>query len=193
MDTASIVDKQSSDLIEKPGKQLAAYRTSKGLSLEYVASKLFLRTQLLESLEADNYTKLPQAVFIKGYIRSYANLLGMAPEPLISAFNQFCVEDRKTERTLWQSRRTPNTQERLVRWVTGLIVMSVLVGVTIWWEQSNHLAEQLTEKFKSSPQATNSSSPKLIEADLTQVSKLHSLFEPAPSETDQEQVEKAGG
>ena len=138
MDTASIVDKQSSDLIEKPGKQLAAYRTSKGLSLEYVASKLFLRTQLLESLEADNYTKLPQAVFIKGYIRSYANLLGMAPEPLISAFNQFCVEDRKTERALWQSRRTPNTQERLVRWVTGLIVVSVLVGVTIWWEQSNH-------------------------------------------------------
>ena len=35
--------------------------------------------------------------------------------------------------------------------------------------------------------------PKLIEADLTQVSKLHSLFEPAPSETDNEQVEKAGG
>lgn len=176
MNTMSLVEDNEQQVIEKPGAQLAFLREKKGYTSEYVATKLHLRTRLIELLEADLYDQLPQPVFIKGYIRAYAKFLGISAEPFIAAFNDCCVEERKPERALWQTKRESNVHERAVRWITGLIVLSVTVAITLWWQKNNETKQDVSIKQET----TKVGGAKKVTGDyLTQVSKIQSLFKAA--------------
>ena len=185
MNTMSFVDEEH-QVIEKPGAQLAFIREQRGSTPEFVAGKLHLRKRLIELLEADVYDQLPQSVFVKGYIRAYAKFLGVDAEPLITLFNNSFVEESKSERTLWQSRREPSIHERLVRWVTGLIVLTAILGLTFWWQKNNSFVRNISHSTKSVEVKT---AQKTTGAYLTEVSKIQSLFKTsittkqAPEET----------
>ena len=177
MNTMSFVDEKEHQHIDKPGAQLAFIREQKGFSQEFVAGKLYLRTRLIELLDADIYEQLPQPVFVKGYIRAYAKLLGVSPEPFITAFNNWCGEERKLERTLWQSRREPSIHERLVRWVTGVIALTAVVALVFWWQTNKNVSE--TVSSKNEPATIIKTTQKTTDGYLTQVSKIQSLFKTA--------------
>mgnify|MGYP001221532633 CR=1 FL=1 len=66
-----------------PGKQLAAAREEKGLSVADVARSLRLSVRQIEAIEADDFDKLPSKTFLRGFIRNYAKLLQLDPEPLL--------------------------------------------------------------------------------------------------------------
>lgn len=121
---------------EMPGKVLARAREEKGYTQEYVAGKLHLRVRVIQLLEADNYQQMPEPVFIKGYIRAYAKLLGASADELLAVFNSFYSAEKKLEKTLWQSRREVNRGEHLVRWLTGLVAIGLIVAIGIWWQKN---------------------------------------------------------
>ncbi|MDF1683430.1 MAG: helix-turn-helix transcriptional regulator [Legionellaceae bacterium] len=124
-------------LNDNPGAQLAAIREQHGYSAEYVASKLHLRVCMIERLEADDYQDMPEPVFIKGYLRAYANLVGVKYEPLLASFNRFHASTKRgQERTLWQTRRQTHQVEHVTRWVTGAFAVIVVVAVAWWWSKS---------------------------------------------------------
>lgn len=66
-----------------PGQMLADNRESKGLSINDVAAQLNITEDIINGLERDDYSNLPPAIYTRGYLRSYANLLGIDPEPLL--------------------------------------------------------------------------------------------------------------
>ncbi len=139
MSTTVSIDSEEIYLNNKPGAELALIRGQKGYTTEYVAGKLHLRIHLIELLEADEYDKMPEPVFIKGYLRAYAKLLEISPEPLIDGFNRHHGAERRTERALWQSKkRSYKTYkaENTVRWVTAGITLLVLFAVIAWWSKT---------------------------------------------------------
>lgn len=66
------------------GKLLASAREVKGLSTGDVADKLKLTSRQIEALEAEEFDKLPAAVFVRGFIRNYARLVGLDAERLMA-------------------------------------------------------------------------------------------------------------
>lgn len=68
-----------------PGGRLRLAREARGLSVEDLVRTLNLPRRVLLALEDDDYTALPPATFVRGYIKSYARLLGLAPQPLLDA------------------------------------------------------------------------------------------------------------
>jgi len=68
----------------RPGRELAQAREQRGQTIAEVAQQLKLSTHQIESLEADDYSKLPGPVFVRGFVRNYARLLNLDPEPLLS-------------------------------------------------------------------------------------------------------------
>ncbi len=66
-----------------PGQTLADSRESKGLSISDVATQLNVTQEIINGLERDDYSNLPPAIYTRGYLRSYANLLNIDPEPLL--------------------------------------------------------------------------------------------------------------
>jgi cytoskeleton protein RodZ len=66
-----------------PGAMLAAAREELNLSVSDVARHLKLSPAQVEALEEGAYDRLPGRVFVRGFLRNYAKLLGIDPQPLL--------------------------------------------------------------------------------------------------------------
>lgn len=67
-----------------PGRMLREVRERLGLSVADVAQQTRLAPRQIEALEADDFDHLPELPFVRGFIRSYARLLRIDPEPLLA-------------------------------------------------------------------------------------------------------------
>jgi cytoskeleton protein RodZ len=72
-----------------PGQALRAIRLAQGISAEYVQRQLGLTTVLFDALEQDDHRRLPDAIFVKGYLRRYADLVGVRPAQVFAAYQRF--------------------------------------------------------------------------------------------------------
>lgn len=137
------------ELSESPGRRLRVLRQSRGWTIERVATQLHLRTPLVEALEQDRFQDLPSPVFVMGYLRNYARLLGIDPEPLINAYQALSpgrdlgsgvdATARRAPRTPRGSARTSTQPERgggqlLVRLVSLGILIAVVGLAALWWQ-----------------------------------------------------------
>ncbi len=65
---------------------LRRMREAVGTSLEDLSAATKIRVPLVLALESRDLAKLPPAIYIKGYLRSYAETLGADPEELVRAY-----------------------------------------------------------------------------------------------------------
>jgi cytoskeleton protein RodZ len=70
------------------GSTLRDAREAKGLTLEMIADKLKLRTSLLSLLEAGEFHQLPEGIFTRSYIQSYAKLVGLDAAPFVQVYDR---------------------------------------------------------------------------------------------------------
>ncbi len=189
MNTTVITDEIEDKDTQKPGALLSSFRKQKGYSTDYVAGKLHLRVRLIELLEADDYDNMPEPVFIKGYLRAYAKLLDIAPEPLLEAFNSIYTRDRRVEK-LWQSRRETHKAEHAVRWITVFFAIGVIIAVAIWWHTNKDNERILpTNISRNEPQQPAKSENEIR---LTDLSKMRSLLSSTHQYTTETQYSKIG-
>ncbi|MDO9063656.1 MAG: helix-turn-helix transcriptional regulator, partial [Sulfuricella sp.] len=69
---------------QRAGKVLAEAREKLGLSVVEVARQLRLSPRQIEALEADDHASLPGKTFLRGFLRNYAKLLQLDPDPLLA-------------------------------------------------------------------------------------------------------------
>lgn len=68
------------------GDTLRDRRHALGMSLPRAEKALRIRIEMLEALEAGDYETLPAPGYVRGYITSYARLLELDPQPLLSMY-----------------------------------------------------------------------------------------------------------
>lgn len=123
------------DAAASPGLRLRQTREAHGLTLERVASELHLPPAVLSDLEQDHYDALPAPVFVTGYLRNYARLFDLDPEPLIAAYR---AADRRAEGGATLRTRPQSSQigsgHLAIRIVSLSIVVGLLVLVGLWWQ-----------------------------------------------------------
>jgi cytoskeletal protein RodZ len=59
------------------GERLERRRLERGLTLREVEEATKIRTRYLEGLEREDYTQLPDAVYVRGFLKTYADYLGL--------------------------------------------------------------------------------------------------------------------
>lgn len=64
------------------GTLLREEREKKGLSLEELSERIKLAPRTLAFIESGTKSELPHAVYVKGFVKSYAMILGLDPEEL---------------------------------------------------------------------------------------------------------------
>jgi cytoskeleton protein RodZ len=69
--------------VNKVGALLQASRLRLGHDLRFVSKTLHIRFVYLEAIEAGRYEELPGAVYVIGFIRSYAEFLGLDSEEIV--------------------------------------------------------------------------------------------------------------
>lgn len=69
------------------GRQLRAKRDELGLTLEQIQAETKIRRRYLEALETGNEDLIPGEVYVKGFLRFYANFLGLDGQALVKEYN----------------------------------------------------------------------------------------------------------
>ena len=114
------------------GATLLKERRRQGLSLGDISRQLKLSVRQVEALERDDYSAYKGPVFVHGFIRNYAKLLGLDPEPLIRAADvllkppSVASADSTTQPEVL---RAPGKTGKSLPW--GLIGLALFVGIAI--------------------------------------------------------------
>ena len=69
------------------GQQLKAARERKGVTASQAAVATRMKVQQVEALERDDYSRLTVPTYAKGFLRLYAEYLGIDAAPLVSEYN----------------------------------------------------------------------------------------------------------
>jgi cytoskeleton protein RodZ len=78
----SVGDQDNGQTGRQIGQILERKRLEKGLSLKEVEHATKIRTRYLEGLEREDPTMLPDPVYAQGFLKTYANFLGLEGEQL---------------------------------------------------------------------------------------------------------------
>ena len=132
-------DAESHDGSGRPGAAgalLFKERRRQGLSLGDISRQLKLSVRQVEALERDDYSGYKSPVFIHGFIRNYAKLLGLDPEPLIRATDSIlvppaipAVAQRGQERS--QSAR-PEDRKHFF-WPAAVVMLVIAIAGTVYF------------------------------------------------------------
>ncbi len=68
------------------GGALRRVRESEGISLREIADETKISVSVLEALERNDVSRLPGSVFSRGFVRSYAQQVGLDPERAVQEF-----------------------------------------------------------------------------------------------------------
>ncbi len=71
---------------ETVGTTLRQRREKKRMGLAEVARVTRIPVSTLESIEQDHFDDLPGEVFVKGFLKSYAQTLGLQPEDIVARY-----------------------------------------------------------------------------------------------------------
>ena len=73
--TQTSTDDRTPESMESLGQMLRSVREAQGLSVADVAQRTKFSTHQVEALEADDSAHLPQGMYLRGFVRSYARVL----------------------------------------------------------------------------------------------------------------------
>lgn len=115
-----------------PGRMLRAERESREWSVQQVANDLHLTMHYVSALEADEFDKLPGDVFVRGYMRSYALLLGLDPDEVLQRYRAYS-ERRQARKEEAFKRYTRRRNDRNRPWIIVSGIAFVSLAVFLWY------------------------------------------------------------
>ncbi|MFI8481645.1 RodZ domain-containing protein [Pseudomonas sp. NPDC078700] len=127
-----------------PGETLRMAREAKDWSIAEVAAQLNLTPERLGQIEAGQFDKLPGTTFARGYLRTYAKLLGVDQAQIVNEFDQFTGSSvaASNVQSLGRIEEPTNYSQKILRFVSfALLVVLGTVGFFWWQEQANRQAE----------------------------------------------------
>jgi cytoskeleton protein RodZ len=133
-----------------PGERLRSARLARGLELSKLAAQLHLGEDLVQALERDDFAALPGRVFVRGYVRNYARLVGIPADSVMKQLDEQ-LPDEPEQRALNPvgagMRREVRSSHGLVRLFTWMVVLVVVGLFVVWWK--GYLSWQNAETAKA--------------------------------------------
>lgn len=153
------------------GQQLKEARLQKGLSLDDVQEMTKIRKRYLEAIETGDYKVLPGSFYVRAFIKTYAETVGLNPDEILEG-HQSNVPEPEPEAVM-----EPVTQKRSSRpatignlkWLPTALMwlfLVLIVGVIYaYWVSNNHSTPKTAEN--TTPITTPSTTPSTSTPDTT--------------------------
>lgn len=156
------------DVNEKPGTLLRQKRESLNLTQQQVADKLRLRITLIQSLEDNNFNIDKVTTFTRGYVRSYARVVGIEEKVILASYDSFCgVEKNELDMKSFSKRTKKEAHNSRINYITIGVILIVIGISSFWWyqnqsndtllsgsrpSQNEAIGSELSETFSAGPE-----------------------------------------
>ena len=112
------------------GEQLRAARERKGLTLERVADDTNIAKRYLAALEAEDFTVFPGDPYVIGFLRNYAEYLGLPSDELVNGYKNMKIQEQPMPIQELIPRRGPSPIA-LAASIGGAVVVVAIVLVAV--------------------------------------------------------------
>lgn len=171
---SSVSEANSAPLALSPGQQLSAERKKQGLTEREVADKLKITLSKLHNLEKDKFDGFPAQIYLKGYLKNYARLLGVPEQRIISAYQlyaeQLDIQDEYDPAPEYEA--VPETSKR--PFIIGGVVLILAVCVLLFLQAQ----PKLSDTASLSPESPNVQA--LVEAEPAEIPEAIELSTSSP-------------
>ncbi|MDZ7683887.1 MAG: helix-turn-helix domain-containing protein [Gammaproteobacteria bacterium] len=182
--------------VETVSQRLVRAREARGLSQKEVADELFLTTTFIRYLEDGDFEKIPKPAFIKGYLRSYARVVGLDSDDLVAAFEQEQNIAPQTPKLIdvTKSAEPPTgfSGPVIQTGVIGLIGI-IVVGAAVWWIASDTAPGPSVTSVSEPPDAVEETTlPDVVDESTPEPVRSPAASTPAESDSDDSMARIAG-
>jgi len=135
------------------GERFRAAREARGLSLSDVSEQVRIRSVYLAAIEEEQWKAIGAAVYVRGFLRTYARFLGLDPEEIVQAFNREVPwASAPADATSALSSRSERSSKpgTLLLWIAGVVAVLLVAFVAY---------NAMTMRRESAPVALESASP----------------------------------
>jgi cytoskeleton protein RodZ len=124
------------------GHTLKSLREARNLSLSDVAARLRLDPRVIAAIEANDFDALPGALYVRGYLRGYARVLGASPDQIVERYNEEAPS--VPPQIVPEMSRPPQRTSEDMPVRAASIALAVLLGVLLllWWQNTYLRAPQ---------------------------------------------------
>ncbi|ATM00325.1 DUF4115 domain-containing protein [Aeromonas bestiarum] len=137
MTTEQPHDFQDDSQAAGPGQLLRNAREQLGWTREQVASRIHLRLTLIAAIESDTYDKHTSHTFIRGYLRTYAKLVGIPDETILAAYDKLgLTPPDNIDMQSFSRRSRQQANDSRLKVVTWLVILVLIALSVAWWWQS---------------------------------------------------------
>ena len=152
------------------GVSLKRERELRGISLAEIAKTTKISVRLLEAIEKDRFDILPEGVFRKSFIKSYAKYLGMNEEQILQEYalqvQPSAASPSAPEKPSVSFRDSSAGSRRTLLLTLGILLLLLAVGCGFWYfTRTNDNGEaappatQITPATQPSGQQSEATSP----------------------------------
>ncbi len=130
----AIVNRSESDF----GARIRQAREQRGISLRQIAETTKISVSVLEALERNDIARLPGGIFSRGFVRSYAVVIGVDPEQTVRDFMAQFPHDSVTAGSphVIVNELGPGTRRLDPRALMLLGTIAAAVAVILYWSFS---------------------------------------------------------
>lgn len=143
------------------GTELASARQTKGVSLDWLHTQTWIPIHLIKALEAGDVDRLPEDIYIRGFIRRIADALELDGTSMASSL--LMSEQAKTVIPSWQQRSPePPTLRPVHLYLSYAALMAGALGGLAWMSnqaESTQLVNPALPDMQPIPEATQSLTP----------------------------------
>jgi cytoskeleton protein RodZ len=131
----------SAFVLQSVGHILRKARMARSMSIEDVSRQLRLSVRQIEAIEKEAFDKLPGRTFLRGFIRNYAHLVQLDPNPLLQMLPESAPVVSTYERTPLKNKQLSFASSREDsggnRLVSVIVLLMIVVGAYYAYESSD--------------------------------------------------------
>ncbi len=131
--TREIKNKSSvaGDGFKQIGSTLKDARLSQGRSVRDISDQLRISVDFLTKLESGSFDELPAPAYVMGFLRSYGDCVGLAPDPLVARY--MAVTEGKGSQLSYKTPMSTRPPQPSAPAVASMLVLFALMAYGGWF------------------------------------------------------------
>ena len=130
------------------GQMLKQTREKLGLAQKDIAAQLNLQIETIDAIEKDDQDRLPEATYVRGYVRSYGRLIKLDADMLIKLYDQASTPPPEIIPNIKKPAQA-SSRDKPVRAITYLITFTLTL-LLLAWLQSKYIVEKKPDAASTS-------------------------------------------
>ncbi|ADL13065.1 helix-turn-helix domain-containing protein [Acetohalobium arabaticum] len=130
--------------MEELGQKIRQARLDRGITIDKVQKSTKIRKKYLKAIEAGDFEVISQEVFLKGFLRVYANYVGLDGQEILNEYNELIDLRQEVKKGKTEIEEDESTAEKVLCFISNhlmkivaavVILLMVFLGGTILYKQ----------------------------------------------------------